>query len=84
MIRSEIQNGLRSYLRSLAARRSNKTVTADDAHTYLSNKRVSGVKARLAYINSVLRRPTFKPSGTTMSTRPVARGRTITRWRAGK
>ena len=84
MIVSTVQNGLRSYLRSLSNRRNSKIVTADDAHTYLNRQGVSErkIRTRLAYINSVLRDPYFRAVGTTNSSRPAARGRTITEWRA--
>jgi hypothetical protein len=75
-------NGMRSWLSSIARKRVNGTVTADDAHTYLDREGVSRghVRARLSFINSVLRSPNFEYAGMTPSTRPVARGRMITEW----
>lgn len=73
--------GMRSWLYSLARRRSNRTVTADDAHTYLDRQGVrSQVRTRLSFINSVLREPTFESAGMTRSTRPAAKGRAISQW----
>lgn len=72
---------MRSWLSSLARRRSNRTVTADDVHTYLDRQGVrSQVRTRLSYINSVLREPNFECTGTTRSSRPAAKGRTIGQW----
>jgi hypothetical protein len=80
----KIQNKLRSYLRSLSKRRNSRVVTADDAHTFLSRNGVNErqVRTRLSYINSVLRKPDFKPVGYTYSEREAARSRIITEWRA--
>lgn len=77
----KIRTGLAKYLRNLASRR-NGTVSADDAHRFLTKNGVSErrVRERLSYINSTLREPTFSPAGETRSERPVARGRYITEW----
>lgn len=73
-----------SYLSSLSRKRSNGVVTADDAHRYLDRAGVPSrqIRTRLRYINSVLRTPNFSSVGSTRSSRPVARGRTITEWSA--
>lgn len=75
-------NRMKSWLYSLARRRSAGTVTADDAHTYLDREgvRPQQVRTRLSFINSVLREPNFEYAGVTNSTRPAARGRSITEW----
>jgi hypothetical protein len=81
---NKVVNGLRSYLRNLSQRRSNSYVTADDAHVYLSRQGVGErkIRTRLSYINSVLRRPNFRPVGETNSEREAARSRVITVWTA--
>ena len=72
---------MRTYLTGLARRRNSGTVTADDAHTYLDRQGVkSQPTTRLRFINSVLRQPTFFQAGTVASSRPAARGRSITEW----
>lgn len=73
---------MKSWLYSLARRRSSGTVTADDAHRYLDREGVQPeqVRTRLSFINSVLREPNFEYAGVTNSTRPAARGRAITEW----
>ena len=73
---------MRSWLYSLARKRSTGTVTADDAHTYLDRQgvRPQQVRTRLSFINSVLREPNFEYAGMTNSSRPAARGRAITEW----
>lgn len=75
-------NRMKSWLYSLARRRSTGTVTADDAHTYLDREgvRPQQVRTRLSFINSVLREPNFAPVGVINSQRPAARSRTITEW----
>jgi hypothetical protein len=74
--------GLTSYLRSLATRRSNGIVTADDVHNYLNRKGISSsaVTTRLSFVNSVLRSPVFESAGSVYSSRPQAKGRAITAW----
>lgn len=74
--------GLRGWLYSLARRRVNGTVTADDAHIYLDRQgfKKYEVFTRLSFINSVLRDGNFNPRGLTPSTRPAARRRLITEW----
>ena len=81
-LNESIQKRLGTYLRGLANRRSTGTVTADDAHTFLTRNgvREQMVRTRLAYINSVLREPIFEAVGSTPSERPAARGRSITEW----
>lgn len=73
---------LRTWLSALARRRTSRMVTADDAHTYLDRQGVKPdqYRTRLRFINSVLRNPNFQQAGTSRSTRPVARGRTISNW----
>lgn len=81
---TRIVEGLRSYLRNLSKRRSDRVVTADDAHQYLNRRGISERRyyVRMSYINSVLRRPDFRPSGRRTSQREAARYRRITAWRA--
>jgi threonyl-tRNA synthetase len=76
------RNKLATYLRRLAKTRRAGTVTADDAHAFLTRMgvRQQQVRTRLSYINSVLRTPEFEPVGETASARPAARGRYITEW----
>jgi predicted Zn-dependent protease len=72
-----------SYLRSLANRRSSGVVTADDVHTYLTREGVhqKQVRTRLRFINSVLAGSgEFEQDGMTRSTRPQAKGRSISTW----
>jgi hypothetical protein len=69
------------YLRGLARRRSNSTVTADDVQSYLTKNGFRGnVNERLSIVRSVLRSPNFTSMGLTQSSREVARGRSITAW----
>jgi hypothetical protein len=77
-----LTNKMRTWLRSIARRRSSGTVTADDVHTYLDRQgiRPQQVRTRLSFINAVLRQPDFEYAGSTKSNRPVARGRAITEW----
>jgi predicted Zn-dependent protease len=79
---SERQSTMRrmiSYLRSLANRRSSGVVTADDAHTFLTREgvNVGQIRTRLSFINSVFSGEMFEYAGTTRSSRPAARGRSI-------
>lgn len=73
---------MRTWLMGLARRRSSGTVTADDVHRFLDREGVQPqqVRTRLRFINSVLREPNFYRSGTTPSSRPAARGRSISAW----
>lgn len=73
---------LNSYLRGLARRRSSRTVTADDAQTFLNRKgvRTKMIRTRQAVINSALMSGDFVAVGQTPSNRPVAKGRSITEW----
>lgn len=73
---------MRSYLYSLARKRTEGTVTADDAHRYMDREgiRPQQVRTRLSFINSVLREPNFEPVDVVASQRPAARGRSITEW----
>lgn len=75
-------NKMRSYLVSLARKRTEGTVTADDAHRYLDREgvRPQQVRTRLSFINAVLREPNFEAIGSVPSQRPAARGRAITEW----
>ena len=79
--REKTVSGLRSYLRSTANRRSSGTVTADDAHTYLTRKGVRElmVRTRLSFINSAFSNG-FEAVGEVASSRPAAKGRYITEW----
>lgn len=71
-----------SYLRRAASRRSNRSVTADDVQNYLDNSGYRGdTNSRLSIVNSVLRKPAFKPTGFVPSNREAARGRMIREWR---
>ena len=72
-----------SYLRSLANRRSSGVVTADDVHNYLTREGVhqKQVRTRLRFINTVLGGSgVFEQDGMVASTRPQAKGRSITAW----
>lgn len=73
---------MRSWLYSIARKRSSGTVTADDVHTYLDREGVrrQQVRTRLSFINSVLREPNFEYVGMTASERPAAKGRSIAEW----
>lgn len=73
---------LNSYLRGLARRRSSRTVTADDAQTFLNRKgvRTKMIRTRQAVINSALMSGDFVAVGQTPSNRPAAKGRSITEW----
>lgn len=75
-------NRMRSYLYSLARKRTEGTVTADDAHRYLDREgvRPQQIRTRLSFINSVLREPNFEYVGMTNSERPAAKGRAISEW----
>jgi hypothetical protein len=80
--REKLINGMTSYLRSLANRRSSGVVTADDAHNYLTRAgiREQMVRTRLSFINSVFGTGMFEQVGRTPSARPRARGRSISTW----
>ena len=72
-----------SYLRTLANRRTDGVVTADDVHNYLNREgvRPQQVRTRLSFINSVLAGSgMFEQAGMVSSTRPQAKGRSITAW----
>lgn len=73
---------LTSYLRGLAARRSDGVVTADDVHNYLTRDGVNPgqVRTRLSFINSVFRNGMFEQVGMVPSSRPQAKGRAISAW----
>ncbi len=79
--RERTVTGLRSYLRSLTNRRSSGTVTADDAHTYLTRQgiRPQMVRTRLSFINSAFSNG-FEAVGEVASGREAAKGRYITEW----
>ena len=68
-----------SYIRSLANRRSTGTVTADDVHTYLTRDgvRAQQTRTRLSFVNAVFGTGMFEYVGMTNSSRPAARGRSI-------
>ncbi len=80
--REKLINGMTSYLRSLANRRNSGVVTADDAHTYLSRAGINElmVRTRLSFINSVFTTGMFEQVGYAPSTRPQAKGRSISTW----
>jgi hypothetical protein len=75
-------NRMRSWLYTLARRRSTGTVTADDVHTYLDREgvRPQQIRTRLSFINSVLREGNFEYAGQRPSSRPAAKGRAICEW----
>lgn len=68
-----------SYLRSLANRRDSGVVTADDVHNYLTRDgvREQQTRTRLSFINSVFGSGMFEQVGMMPSSRPAAKGRTI-------
>jgi hypothetical protein len=68
-----------TYLRSLANRRSTGVVSADDVHNYLTRDgvREQQTRTRLSFINSVFSSEMFEFAGMTASTRPQAKGRSI-------
>lgn len=72
----------RTYLRSLAKKRSDGIVTADDANRYLMKQgiRESNIGRRLSVMNSIFRNGDFLYAGVTNSTRAAARGRAISTW----
>jgi hypothetical protein len=80
--REKLITGMASYLRSLANRRSSGVVTADDAHNYLTREgvRERQVRTRLSFINSVFSTGMFEQVGRAPSTRPRAKGRSISMW----
>lgn len=81
MANQELVSQLSTYLRNLANRRSEGAVTADDAHRFFANKHYRGSRnARLSATRSVLNESNFASAGQTPSTRPVAKGRKITKW----
>jgi len=73
-----------SYLRKLSRSRIAGTVTADDAHRFLTREGVQPeqVRTRLRFINMAFNNNSeyFYPVGEVQSTRPAARGRMITEW----
>jgi len=75
-------SNLRSYLRGLARRRSSGTVTADDAQSFLTRKGMNEkmVRTRLAVINAAFMNGEFESAGSVPSSRPAAKGRSITEW----
>lgn len=75
-------SNLRGYLRGLARRRNSGTVTAADAQNYLDRQgiREQMIRTRQAVINSALMGGDFYAVGSTPSTRPSAKGRSITEW----
>lgn len=77
-----VVTSLRSYLRSLARKRSSRTVTADDAQNYMNRQGMleGKIRSRIAVINSAFQGGEFRSVGYTNSTRPEAKGRTITEW----
>ena len=81
--REQTVTKLRAYLRSLAGRRSNRRVTADDAQAYLTKQGLHEkmVRTRLSFINSAFSEG-FKAKGEVASARPQAKYRRITEWMA--
>jgi hypothetical protein len=79
--REKMVSGLRGYLRSLANRRSSGVVTADDAHNYLGKNGIDEMKVRtrLSFINAAFSNG-FEQVGYTYSSRPAAKGRSISEW----
>jgi hypothetical protein len=77
-----LESVLTSYLRRLATRRVNRSVTADDVNNYLVQKGYDFLSQneRLSVTRSVLNEQNFTPTGTAPSARPEARGRQITVW----
>jgi hypothetical protein len=75
-------SGLRSYLRGLSTRRTNGVVTADDAQNFLTRKgiRPQQVRTRQSMINAAFLSGDFTSVGSTASSRPEAKGRSITEW----
>ena len=71
-----------TYLRSLANRRNDGMVSADDVHNYLTRDgvREQQVRTRLSFINAVFSTGMFEQVGTAPSTRPQAKGRSISMW----
>jgi len=80
--RNAFTRKLTSYLRTLANRRNSGYVTADDVHTYMTREGISEkmIRTRQSFINSVLREPLFEAIDTVPSSRPAAKGRSITAW----
>ena len=80
--REKMVSSLRSYLRTLANRRNSGIVTADDAHNYLGKNGIDEMKVRtrLSFINSAFATEEFESVGYTPSSRPAAKGRSITEW----
>jgi hypothetical protein len=76
-------SNVRGYLRGLARRRSSQTVTAADAQNYLDRTGMSErmTRTRQAIVNSALMSGEFVSTGYEVpSTRPSAKGRSITEW----
>lgn len=75
-----------NYLRALAKRRGTRrnsgVVSADDVHSYLTRAgiREQMVRTRLSLINSVFSNGDFEQQGSTYSSRPAAKGRSISTW----
>lgn len=78
---ADVTTQLQNYLRGLAKRRKNSTITADDAHRFLDRFGVP-TTGRTKYINSILNsnNEAITPVGRVNSERPVAKGRAITEW----
>lgn len=80
---TDIRTKMHTHLRSLSKRRTDGFVTADDANKFLDTSGVSPylTDVRLSITRSVLNKPEFRASGWTTSRRPVARNRSIRRWK---
>ena len=80
--RQNVTRKMVTYLRSLVNRRTSGIVTADDVHNYLNRQgvRPHQVSTRLSFINSVLRSPMFEQVDMVASSRPAAKGRSISAW----
>lgn len=68
-----------SYLRTLVNRRNSGVVTADDVHTYLNREGVQPqqIRTRLSFVNSIFSNGMFRRIGSVASSRPQAKGRSI-------
>jgi len=82
--RESVVNKLTSYLRRLSRTRSTRVVTADDAQRFLDRTLTNAASQdeRLSFIRTVLASPTFESVGRRPSSRPVAKGRLVTEWKA--
>ena len=78
----QVVSGATTYLKRISARRTTKTVTADDVQTYLDAqgyKRAPSERVRV--INTVFSSGTFEAGNFVRSSREAARSRMIREWR---